>query len=51
MTTPDGKPLPNREVMLAWVMTKERGKWFIKVNHTIMLNEAGKDSNTKATQK
>ena len=51
MTTPDGKPLPNREVMLAWVVTKERGKWFIKVNHTIMLNEASKDSNTKATQK
>jgi len=51
MTTPDGKPLPNREVMLALVLTKERGNWFIKVNHTIMLNEAGKDSNTKATQK
>ena len=50
MTTPDGKPLPNREVMLAWVVTKERGKWLIKVNHTIMLNEASKDSNTKATQ-
>ena len=51
MTTPDGKPLPNREVLLTWVLTKERGKWFIKVNHTIMLNEAIKDSNTKATQK
>ena len=50
MTTPDGKPLPNREVMLVWVMTKENGKWFIKVNHTIMLNDGSKDSNTKTTQ-
>jgi uncharacterized protein (TIGR02246 family) len=50
MTTPDGKPLPNREVMLVWVMTKEHGKWFIKVNRTIMLNDASKDSNTKTTQ-
>ena len=51
MTTPEGKPLPNREVMLVWVMTKEGGEWFIKVNHTIMLNDGSKDSNTKTTQK
>lgn len=50
MTTPDGKSLPNREVMLVWVLTKERGKWFIKVNRTIMLNDGSKDSNTKTTQ-
>ena len=49
MTTPDGKPLPNREVMLVWVITKERGRWFIKINHTIMLNDGSKDS--KASQK
>jgi uncharacterized protein (TIGR02246 family) len=51
MTTPDGKPLPNREVKLAWVLTKERGKWFIKVNHTIMLSDGSKDLNTRTTQK
>ena len=51
MTTPDGKPLPNREVMLVWVLTKEREKWFIKVNHTIMLNDGSTNSNTKTTQK
>jgi uncharacterized protein (TIGR02246 family) len=51
MTTPDGKPLPNREVMLIWIMTKEGGEWFIKVNHTIMLNDGSKESNTKTTQK
>ena len=50
MTTPDGKPLPNREVMLVWVMTKEQGKWFIKVNRTIMLNDGNKDSTIKTTQ-
>ena len=42
MTTPDGKSLPNREVMLTWLMTREEGKWFIKVNHTIMLNDGSK---------
>ena len=51
MTTPDGKPLPNREVMLVWVLTKEREKWFIKVNHTIMLNDGSTNSDTKTTQK
>ena len=50
MRTPDGKPLPNREVMLVWVMTKEQGKWFIKGNRTIMLNDGSKDSNIKTTQ-
>ena len=46
MTTPDGKPLPNREVRLVWVMTRENDKWFIKINHTIMLNDGSKVSNT-----
>jgi conserved hypothetical protein len=50
MTTSDGKPLPNREVMLVWVMIKKQGKWFIKVNRTIMLNDGSKDSNIKSTQ-
>ena len=50
MTTPDGKPMPNREVKLVWVMTKENGNWFIKVNYTIMLNDGTKDPKTKAIQ-
>jgi len=46
MTTPDGKPLPDREVMLTWVVTQENEKWLIKVNHTIMLNDGSKGTIT-----
>lgn len=38
MTTPDGKPLPDRKGIMVLTMSKEKGDWWIKVFHNINID-------------
>lgn len=44
MTSPDGKPLPNRKGLMVWTMSKENGQWWIKVFHNINIDPPMKGS-------